>query len=305
MDLSHCDDAFLLRNIKNLVLREREATTAVLHHLREIESRRLFSDLGYSSMFNFVVHHLGYSESGAYRRIQAARLLIEIPSLEEKVEQGSLYLTNLAQAAQHFKNNEIFSKEAKGKVLKEVENTTKKECERKLLELSGKKQPPKKETLKRDSATTHQLKFSISEETLQKLEELKALLAHKRKTRLSELFDFALDAGINHAKKEKFKIDPSTRRKSKIKSQTRYIPAGVKRTVYEKGKGRCANCGSRHKLEFDHIKPYAFGGDSSEENLRLLCFNCNQRQRIKAGLRVKAARIPKERALSDIPTRPR
>ena len=32
---------------------------------------------------------------------------------------------------------------------------------------------------------------------------------------------------------------------------------------------------------FDHIKPWALGGETSEENLRLLCRNCNQRESIE------------------------
>jgi CRISPR/Cas system Type II protein with McrA/HNH and RuvC-like nuclease domain len=35
-------------------------------------------------------------------------------------------------------------------------------------------------------------------------------------------------------------------------------------------------CEERSGLEFDHIKPFAIGGDSSASNVRLLCSTHNQ-----------------------------
>jgi 5-methylcytosine-specific restriction endonuclease McrA len=38
-------------------------------------------------------------------------------------------------------------------------------------------------------------------------------------------------------------------------------------------RGRCTHsgCSSKHKLQYDHIKPLARGGETSVINLRLLC----------------------------------
>jgi 5-methylcytosine-specific restriction endonuclease McrA len=62
---------------------------------------------------------------------------------------------------------------------------------------------------------------------------------------------------------------------------TRYIPANIKREIWLKAQGRCENCRSTFALEFDHIIPFAKGGLTSKENLRLLCRNCNQRKAIE------------------------
>lgn len=59
----------------------------------------------------------------------------------------------------------------------------------------------------------------------------------------------------------------------------RYIPAGVKREVWQRDDGRCAFrfedgniCGSKEGLEFDHVRPFAKGGRSeTARNVRLLC----------------------------------
>ncbi len=56
------------------------------------------------------------------------------------------------------------------------------------------------------------------------------------------------------------------------------IPAAVRRTVWERDAGRCTwpldsggCCGSTHRLELDHVEPWARDGEATEENLRLLC----------------------------------
>ncbi|MEK7234369.1 MAG: hypothetical protein AAB268_11175 [Elusimicrobiota bacterium] len=59
----------------------------------------------------------------------------------------------------------------------------------------------------------------------------------------------------------------------------RYIPASVKRAVWQRDDGRCVFrfeegniCGSKEGLEFDHVRPFAKGGRSeSPRNVRLLC----------------------------------
>lgn len=42
------------------------------------------------------------------------------------------------------------------------------------------------------------------------------------------------------------------------------------------GAGACVRCGSISNLEIDHIRPIAHGGDSSIENLQVLCRPCNR-----------------------------
>jgi len=58
----------------------------------------------------------------------------------------------------------------------------------------------------------------------------------------------------------------------------RFIPAAVKREVWARDGGRCQFrlengelCGSTHRLQFDHVRPVALGGESTADNLRLAC----------------------------------
>jgi len=76
----------------------------------------------------------------------------------------------------------------------------------------------------------------------------------------------------------------------------RYIPAWVKKIVWERDDGRCAwrfpegtVCGSKDWIEYDHVKPFAKGGRSdSPRNVRLLCRLHNREAAAAAG--VSAAR---------------
>ncbi len=52
----------------------------------------------------------------------------------------------------------------------------------------------------------------------------------------------------------------------------RMIPTSVKREVWKRDGGKCAQCGSDQNLHFDHIIPWSRGGSSTNvENIQLLC----------------------------------
>lgn len=61
-------------------------------------------------------------------------------------------------------------------------------------------------------------------------------------------------------------------------AQRERIPEGVRLFVWQRDEGRCVSCGSRERLEFDHIIPVAEGGSSTERNVQLLCETCNRRK---------------------------
>ena len=54
------------------------------------------------------------------------------------------------------------------------------------------------------------------------------------------------------------------------------IAPAVRSQVWRRDGGRCVSCGSRERLEFDHVIPLALGGSSSARNLQLLCEDCNR-----------------------------
>ncbi len=54
------------------------------------------------------------------------------------------------------------------------------------------------------------------------------------------------------------------------------IPKSVKMYVWKRDEGRCVECGSKEKLEYDHIIPLSKGGSNTDRNLQILCQRCNR-----------------------------
>ena len=61
----------------------------------------------------------------------------------------------------------------------------------------------------------------------------------------------------------------------------RKIPSDVRQKVWKRDNGRCIKCGSKKKLQFDHIIPVSKGGDDSVENIQILCQECNLKKQRK------------------------
>jgi hypothetical protein len=65
--------------------------------------------------------------------------------------------------------------------------------------------------------------------------------------------------------------------------QRERIPDSVKSFVWNRDGGKCVKCGSKEKLEFDHIIPFSKGGSNTARNLQLLCEECNRKKGNKIG----------------------
>ncbi len=100
--LSGLPDQVLLAHTRSLVLHEQALQLAVLDHLREIHARHLHLRLGFSSLFDYAVRELGYSEGAAWRRIKAMRLCSDTAGTRERLQDGSLTLSAAAQLQNTF-----------------------------------------------------------------------------------------------------------------------------------------------------------------------------------------------------------
>ena len=89
-------DQVLLEQTRMLARHEQALQLSVLDHLREIDARRLYLRLGCSSLFDYTVRELHYTEAAAWRRIKAMRLCRETRGVRERLQDGSLNLSNAA-----------------------------------------------------------------------------------------------------------------------------------------------------------------------------------------------------------------
>lgn len=331
MNLKHLTDEQLQADAKILVRREREILTQVLYHLKEIESRKLYAAYGFKSLFEYACLELKYSSDQAYRRIDAMRLLKEIPEIARKLDSGELSLSNINQAQKHFKETKVMTKEMKIDVLKKLCHKSVRDAQKEILKLTPIKTLP--EETKRQVTSTHSfVGFNMSAELEKKLESIKSLLGPKSyNLSMAELIDIMADLSKEKLLEQKFgkklvaasndfnkfrklnvqdlnsKIQKNSAAQRKTKylkggcsklhgqatlnvqselfeTSNRYVSKQLKYRVWKRDGEKCRKCNSSANLQFDHILPLALGGKTHLENLRLLCFNCNQRSRIEAKL---------------------
>lgn len=405
MNLKYLTDQQLRWDTRKLVESERALLTQVLFHLKEIESRKLYSDFGYGSLFEYSCKELKYSSDQAVRRIQAMRLLKEIPEVAQKIDSGELSLSNINQAQKHFRHSNIKTKTEKVQLLKSLCNKSVRDGQKEILKIASPTALPP-ETKKQVTSTHVYVSFNMSEQFEKKLDEVRTLLGPKSfNLTLAELFEHLADLSIQRLTEKKFgkktvsnsnkflslpetgSILNNQSKKSQTKStlnvqgrnsnanpnqivqskkseenptlivqgetyissptlnvqgetykssptlnvqgeriqanavsigrgekckgsqikeshqpsafmgpqdpklnckvenpQNRYLSQKIKYRIWQKHGHRCAKCDSAYNLQIDHIKPLALGGSNMDENLRLLCFNCNQRSRIEARL---------------------
>ena len=78
-----------------------------------------------------------------------------------------------------------------------------------------------------------------------------------------------------------FKLPELTKAKADIAG--RIISQEVKDLVWNRDGGKCAQCSSNARLEFDHIIPFSKGGSNTYRNIQLLCEECNRKKTNKIG----------------------
>ena len=267
MNLSELNDDALLNSTKKLAVQERELVTKILHHLREVERRRLFSKLKYKSLHEYAVKELCYSDGQAQRRISAMRLMIEIPDLEAQLNSGATNLSNVGLVQSYFRHeskSRPISKIEKSAVLAKIENLSTRQAEQVVASLSTRPETLFAEKIRVLTPEFSEIRFSADQALLNKLERLKGLLAHKvPQASLREIFHEICDIGLAQ------------------------LSAPVKRRAKHAQKPKafeeisCDLCRSTFALQIDHIVPKAKGGSNKQSNLRLLCRSCNQREAIE------------------------
>jgi hypothetical protein len=93
-------DQELNLKIKNLAAQERKLSKIIIEHIAEIDRRKLFLKMAYSSLFDYLTREIGYSAGAAQRRIDAARMFLKIPEVSNLVATGSLHLSQLSKVQQ-------------------------------------------------------------------------------------------------------------------------------------------------------------------------------------------------------------
>ena len=254
-------DMKLREQTKELVEKEKFYTARILKNLAVIERQKLFSDYGYPSLFKYLTKELKYSDSEANIRVSAVRLVNRDEGVVEKVAQGTISLTNVAEVGTSLS---LLERQDGAKVGKEIVKQAIELGENKSTRMA-------KEDLRKElGLNTPRREFiTLGEEMLAKVDRARVIYGD---ISAYELFDILLE--------EKLRAPQQPLRRSCVsKKNSRYIPVAVKHKVY---RGCCEKCGDRRNLEYDHIKEFSRGGDNGEGNIQVLCRNCNRRKHMMA-----------------------
>lgn len=267
MNLSEIGNHELLIRLEKLSRTERKITHLILWHILEVENRKLFADRGFSSCFEYLTKGLGYSEGSANRRLQSASLLRQVPEIGQKIEAGSLNITQLSQVQRCIRlqknSGKTITPEKAQEILSVVENKNTYETQKVLAqEFNLPLQSSEKLIPQKDNST--KLEIIFTEEQLKELELAKSMLSHAcPKGTWSEVISYLAKS---HNKKPK-----STARN--------YMPVNIRRELFDKANHVCEyvdsvthrKCSSKYQLQIDHLVPVSKGGSNQAANLRILC----------------------------------
>ncbi len=260
------------RKFSSKVKNERIATHEVLTDIRKCERERYQLVLGFRTTLHWLVKRHGYSETAANRRIQASRLLTEVPEAEEKFLAGELNLTTLHQVsvitrAEEKRTGEKIDKRC---VIAKIHKKTAAQTEQ-LLRSEFPDTTIGKDSFRAVSSTEARLTLDISQELRTKLDRAKDLLNAQTAEVLKQALDLLLET-----------IDPQQTTPPSATSAVR-VPKKLRRYVIQRAQ-TCEyvdpvtkqRCDSTRDLQVDHILPVAKGGTNDISNLRCLCGQHNR-----------------------------
>jgi len=310
MDLKILSDSELLGKTKAAAQREKQATLELLEYLSEVEVRRLFAKRAYSSLFEFVVKELQYSETQASERINAMRLMRKNPEVKEKIQLGSLSMSTASKLERFFRTekkiaSKDYSHKEKMSLISECENQSKRKVEKLLLERSLIPNPEFKERMRIITPALTELRCAVSENCIETLSEIRNIKGQGPS--LSHILEEAFQIYLVELKKRAFgktttktinkmcesqtassscpikTVTLPVKRKAS-ENQTRYIPRPVRAATLTRSEGQCEfvdvltqkRCHSRYRLQFEHRQPYSAGGCNDSSNIAHFCAAHNQ-----------------------------
>jgi hypothetical protein len=250
-------DHVLLERLKACCARDAELEAELLVHLGEVDARQLAVEKGFSSLFDYCVEVLHFSESVAYQRIQVARAARRFPEILECVRSGEIHLSGLRLLVPHLTEKnwrellDLARHESKRAIEQRLADRAPKpdvptQLRRLPAPATGNRSAPDMPVVTPPSApvaapppvlprpeaprpsaeplgaSRYHVQFTAGPETHAKLREAQALLRHQIPDGdLARIFDRALDALLREARRTKFaETDQPRAARAEPESQT-------------------------------------------------------------------------------------
>ncbi|HZZ83376.1 MAG TPA: hypothetical protein VFE30_02475 [Anaeromyxobacteraceae bacterium] len=125
--------------LAQLLRKEQSAFAEFLLALADFDRRRLWEELGHSSLFYFLYRELGLSKGAAHYRKVAAELVQRFPEVIEPVRDGRLCITSVVALAK------VLTPENRGEVLPRFFHRSKREALAEAAAISPAEAAPRRE----------------------------------------------------------------------------------------------------------------------------------------------------------------
>lgn len=286
--------------LKNLVQRERQLLHIILEHICELNTRKIYLERAYSSLYEYLTKELGYSGSAAMRRIEAARLLKDVPVVAEKIQEGTLNLSQIGELSRAIKEKENISGLKVSSLQKEVLLTkivgkTTSETQKELaVALDIPVKDIEKQKIQQDDSVRIELTFT--KEQYQKMLDCRDLAAHlleqnHRDTSWTSVFEVLADQFLDKRSSRKslqkdadlVGVDTNETTASESRRINKTLTIKTRKTIFHRDSccqykdpktGR--QCRSTFGLQIDHRTSQWAGGKNNLENLQVLCRQHNR-----------------------------
>jgi hypothetical protein len=301
------------RRLSDLLRSEHGALADFLVALAEFDRQRLWLQLGFANLFDFLHRELSLSRGSAHYRKVAARLVQTFPEVVEPLRSGKLCISVVLELAK------VITPENRADVLPKFFGLSKQEAKAVAVEIRPAEVVPRKEmvtTLPLASRTPdalvqpveleearpalgvapqpllqsepltpelRRLHMTVSKQFLDKLEAARKGQGHAQPGATAEkVLEAALDLLLAAQAERRAEVKTPQQNPRPTRNPC-HVPAAVKRAVWARDEGKCqwrldsgGICGSTLRLEIDHIRPLARGGRSTVDNCRLACRFHNQ-----------------------------
>jgi hypothetical protein len=296
--------------LRKLVATERKITHLILQIINEIDLRKFYLEQGYPSLFEYLVQ-LGYSPASAMRRIDAARLMRQVPEVAQKIEAGEINLSQVSHLQKTIREvekatcNQV-STEDKKKILDKISNTNARQTEVIVAREFNLKIPQVEVKMQSHQDESQSITLHLSKEEMEILNQARDLVSnstqssslkaaivylakkaiqkradYKMRSKMSDLGDSKADFGANktefHTSVSEVELELSAEQSRRLLLKPGASCEYVDPQTQQK-------CGCTRFLNVDHIQPVWAGGKNHLQNYKILCSAHNKyRYQVQAG----------------------
>lgn len=267
-------DAHLLAEVDRLAATQRNVNASLIASLAELDARKLYLGLGFSSLHTYCTQHLHLSEAAAYNRIAAARTARRFPVVLDLLASGDVTMTTVALLSKYLTEENHLA------LLDAARHKTKGQVQ---AQVAGFDPRPDLDSLVVPLGNgRYRIEISVADETYRDLRRLQDLMRHIIPTGdPAQIVSRALSQLRVHVERQKL-AEVGRPRRAAGPSRTRHVPAAITPEVWKRDEAQCAfvgstgRCSERSFLELHHLIPFAAGGPTTAENLQLRCRAHNQ-----------------------------